>query len=87
MRVGRISWGEPVRREPGVCPRRLSVKPIRIVVASSPGTADDFFARSLAGELEAKYRQRIVIDNRSGAGGLIGNTVVSKSNADGYTLV
>jgi len=62
------------------------VKPIRIVVASSPGTADDFFARALAVELESKYRQRIVIDNRSGAGGLIGNTVVSKSNADGYTL-
>lgn len=62
------------------------VKPIRIVVASSPGTADDYFARALAVELEAKYRQRVVIDNRSGAGGLIGNTLVSRSNADGYTL-
>lgn len=62
------------------------VRPIRIVVASSPGTADDFFARALGSELEAFYGQRIVIDNRSGAGGLIGNTLVSKSNADGYTL-
>ncbi len=62
------------------------VRPIRIVVASSPGTADDFFARALAIELEAFYRQRIIIDNRSGAGGLIGNTLVSRSNADGYTL-
>jgi tripartite-type tricarboxylate transporter receptor subunit TctC len=62
------------------------VKPIRIVVASSPGAADDFFARALGGELEAFYGQRVVIDNRTGAGGLIGNTLVSRANADGYTL-
>ena len=62
------------------------VKPIRIIVASSPGAADDFFARSLAQELEGFYRKRIVIENRSGAGGLIGNTLMSRANADGYTL-
>ncbi|MEK6591723.1 MAG: tripartite tricarboxylate transporter substrate-binding protein [Pseudomonadota bacterium] len=62
------------------------IKPIRIIVAASPGTADDFFARSLGEELEVFYKQRIVIDNRPGAGGLIGNTLVSKANADGYTL-
>ena len=62
------------------------VKTIRIVVASSPGTASDFFARSLGEELGAFYKQRIVIDNRAGAGGLIGNTKMSQANADGYTL-
>ena len=62
------------------------VKTIRIIVASSPGTASDFFARSLGEELGAFYRQRVVIENRAGAGGLIGNTRVSKANADGYTL-
>jgi tripartite-type tricarboxylate transporter receptor subunit TctC len=62
------------------------VKPIRIVVASSPGAADDFFARVIGAELEAFYGQRIVVDNRTGAGGLIGNTILSKANADGYTL-
>jgi tripartite-type tricarboxylate transporter receptor subunit TctC len=62
------------------------VKPIRIVVASPPGAADDFFARSIGEELEAFYGQRVVIDNRAGAGGLIGNTLVSKANANGYTL-
>jgi len=62
------------------------VKAIRIIVASSPGAADDFFARALGEELAGFYRQNIVIDNRSGAGGLIGNTLVSKANADGYTL-
>jgi tripartite-type tricarboxylate transporter receptor subunit TctC len=67
-------------------PADFPVKPIRIVVASSPGAADDFFARALGGELETFYRQRVVIDNRAGAGGLIGNTLLSRANADGYTL-
>ena len=61
-------------------------KPIRIIVASSPGAADDFFARALAAELEIFYRQRIIIENRAGAGGLIGNVLLSRANADGYTL-
>jgi tripartite-type tricarboxylate transporter receptor subunit TctC len=62
------------------------IKPIRIIVASSPGAADDFFARLLAVELEAFYRQRVIIENRAGAGGLIGNVLLSRANADGYTL-
>jgi len=62
------------------------VKAIRIIVAYPAGAADDFFARMLGDELEAFYRQRVVIENRTGAGGLIGNTVVSRANADGYTL-
>ena len=62
------------------------IKPIRIIVASSPGTASDFFARSIGEDLGAFYRQNIMIDNRTGAGGLIGNLLVSKASADGYTL-
>lgn len=62
------------------------VKPIRIIVAASPGAADDFFARALGEELEAFYGRRVIIDNRPGAGGLIGNILVSRANADGYTL-
>src|SRR5688572_29835322 len=62
------------------------VKPIRIIVASSPGTASDFFARSIGEDLGAFYGRRVIIENRAGAGGLIGNTMVSKANADGYTL-
>jgi tripartite-type tricarboxylate transporter receptor subunit TctC len=62
------------------------MRPIRIITASSPGTAEDFFAREIGEELSALYRQRIFIDNRAGAGGLIGNNLVSRANADGYTL-
>jgi tripartite-type tricarboxylate transporter receptor subunit TctC len=62
------------------------VKAIRIIVAASGGAADDFFARSLGSELETVYGQRVVIENRPGAGGLIGNTKMSRALADGYTL-
>jgi tripartite-type tricarboxylate transporter receptor subunit TctC len=62
------------------------VKPIRIIVASSVGAADDFFARLLADELEIFYQRRVLVENRPGAGGLIGNTRVSRASADGYTL-
>jgi tripartite-type tricarboxylate transporter receptor subunit TctC len=62
------------------------VKPIRIIVASSPGAADDYFARMVGDELETSYGQRVVIDNRPGAGGLIGNLMLSRANNDGYTL-
>ena len=62
------------------------VKPIRIIVASSPGTASDIFARSLGEDLGEFYGKRVIVENRPGAGGLIGNTRVSKANADGYTL-
>ena len=59
---------------------------IRIIVASSTGTASDIFARSLASELAAFYGKRIIVENRPGAGGLIGNARMSRANADGYTL-
>lgn len=61
-------------------------KPIRMVVASSPGTASDFLARLLAQSLSEIHKQQIVVDNRAGAGGLIGNAVVSKATPDGYTI-
>ena len=76
----------PCIAQPSAALAVYPVKSIRIITASSPGTAEDFFARSIGEELSAFYGQRVVIDNRSGAGGLIGNTLVSKANPDGYTL-
>lgn len=61
-------------------------RPIRIIVADSPGSADEFFARILAEPLETAYGERLVIDPRPGAGGLIGNLLVSRAGSDGYTL-
>jgi len=50
------------------------------------GAASDFLARVLGQKLGESWGQQIVVDNRPGAGGLIGGTVVAKASPDGYTL-
>jgi tripartite-type tricarboxylate transporter receptor subunit TctC len=61
-------------------------KPIRLVVPFPPGAASDFLARVVGQQLGELYGQQVVIDNRPGAGGLIGSQIVAKANPDGYTL-
>ncbi|HUF80649.1 MAG TPA: tripartite tricarboxylate transporter substrate-binding protein [Burkholderiales bacterium] len=72
--------------QPQKAPADYPTRPLRIIVTSSPGTADDFFARAVGDELSTAYRERVVIENRAGAGGLIGNALMSRASADGYTL-
>jgi len=60
---------------------------VRIVVATSPGGGDDFAARVLAEQLSTQLRQPFMVENRPGAGGVIGQLAVAKSAPDGYTLL
>lgn len=62
-------------------------KPIRWVVAYPAGGGSDFLARQLAPALGAQLGQTLVIENRPGAGGMIGTDVAAKAPADGYTLL
>jgi tripartite-type tricarboxylate transporter receptor subunit TctC len=62
-------------------------RPIRIVVPYQTGGLPDIGARLIAPKLIEVWKQPIVIDNRTGAGGIIGTDIVAKSNPDGYTLV
>jgi tripartite-type tricarboxylate transporter receptor subunit TctC len=62
-------------------------KPVRIIVASGPGSGDDFATRVLADQLSRILKQQFVVENRPGAGGVIGQTAVMKSPPDGYTLL
>src|SRR5262245_52800776 len=62
-------------------------KPVRIIVASGPGSGDDFATRTLAHELSSILKQQFIVENRPGAGGVIGQTAVLKSPPDGYTLL
>lgn len=62
-------------------------KPLRIVVPSSAGGGTDIIARAVSPRLAERLGQQIVIDNRPGAGTMIGGEVVAKSAPDGYTLL
>lgn len=63
------------------------VKPIRLVIPFSTGAASDFLGRTIGQRLGEKYGQQVVSDNRPGAGGVVGSTIVAKANPDGYTLM
>ncbi len=61
-------------------------KPIRMIVPFPPGSASDFLARTVGQKLNEQYGQQVVIDNRPGAGGVVGSTMITKAVPDGYTL-
>jgi len=62
------------------------VRPVRMVVPFPAGAASDFLARVLGQKLTEAWGQQIVVDNRPGAGGLIGGTAVARASPDGYTI-
>lgn len=63
------------------------MKPVRLIIANTPGTSVDALARVLGVRLGEELGAQIVPDNRGGAGGLIGGEIASRSAADGYTLL
>jgi tripartite-type tricarboxylate transporter receptor subunit TctC len=65
---------------------RYPTKPIRMVVPFPPGAASDFLGRTVGQKLGELYREQVVIDNRPGAGGIVGSTLIAKAAPDGYTL-
>lgn len=63
------------------------VKPIRIIVPSAPGSGPDIMARAIGQKLNESLGQPIVVDDKPGAGGIIGSEAAAKSAPDGYTLI
>ncbi len=62
-------------------------KPVRFIVAFAPGGAQDIIGRTIAAQLTGHLGQQIVVDNRAGAGGVIGTDIAAKAKPDGYTLL
>lgn len=62
-------------------------RPVRIVVTFPPGGSSDIVARLLSSQMAERVGQTVVVDNRPGAGGTLGATIVAQAQPDGHTLV
>ena len=62
-------------------------KPVRLVIAFTPGSSTDIIGRAVAAKLQEMWGQPVVAENRVGAGGSVGSAVVVKTAPDGYTLL
>jgi tripartite-type tricarboxylate transporter receptor subunit TctC len=62
-------------------------KPVRVIVPFAPGGSADTLGRLVAQKLTEQLRENFVVENRGGAGGVVGSELVAKAAPDGYTLV
>ncbi|WP_316149469.1 tripartite tricarboxylate transporter substrate binding protein [Cupriavidus sp. BIC8F] len=73
---------------PGIAgAHEFPAKPVRIIVPYPPGGTTDMVARLIGEQLATQWKQSVVVDNRPGAGGIVGTGTAAKSTADGYTLL
>ena len=62
-------------------------KPVRVVAPFAPGGISDIVARVMSQQLSEQFGKTFIVDNRSGAGGVVGNGIVAKAAPDGHTLL
>jgi tripartite-type tricarboxylate transporter receptor subunit TctC len=67
--------------------KNYPVKPVRMIVPTSPGGGTDFTARAIAPKLSELLGQQIVVENRAGGGTIIGNELAARAAPNGYTLL
>jgi tripartite-type tricarboxylate transporter receptor subunit TctC len=81
LAVSILSAATPATAQP--YPNRI----VKLVVPQTPGGATDVFARKIGQLLSERWGQPVVVENRGGAGGVVGTEAVAKSAPDGYTLL
>jgi tripartite-type tricarboxylate transporter receptor subunit TctC len=67
--------------------QNFPVKPMRWIVPSAPGDGSDITGRIVAERVSRELGQQVLIDNKPGAGGVVGSEAAAKSPADGYTMI
>jgi len=71
----------------GALAQTYPVRPVRLIVPTTPGGSVDTLARTIAPRLSERFGHQVVVDNRSGAGGTIAAEFTARSVPDGYTLM
>jgi tripartite-type tricarboxylate transporter receptor subunit TctC len=71
----------------GAAAQDYPARPIRIIVQFTPGTSTDIMARLVARKMTEHWGQQVIVDNRPGAGAVIGTALAKNAAPDGYTLV
>ncbi|HEV7801294.1 MAG TPA: tripartite tricarboxylate transporter substrate binding protein [Burkholderiales bacterium] len=72
---------------PAIAQDSYPSRPIRLVILVTPGGGSDVTARTIGQKLTESWGQQVIVDNRPGAGGIVGMEITAKANPDGYTLV
>lgn len=73
--------------ETGIAAERYPVRPMRMIVPFPPGGGTDIMGRLMAAKLSESLGVQVVVDNRGGAGGIIGTELAARANPDGHTLL
>ena len=81
-----VACGAAVAAQAQAPAERYPARPIRMIMANNPGSASDIYGRILFTRMAERMGQQIVVDNRPGAGGVIGVELGARSALDGYTL-
>jgi tripartite-type tricarboxylate transporter receptor subunit TctC len=81
-----VSAPAQAAQEQARSPEKYPARPVRLIVANTPGSAPDVVARLIGARLGETWGQQVVVDNRPGATGLIAADVIANAPADGYTL-
>ena len=84
--ISAVAGGMLAAAAPVVMAQAYPAKPVRMIAASSPGSAVDIVARIVAQKLGEQLGQQVIVDNRAGAGGNLGAELAAKAAPDGYTL-